>query len=193
MSIKKRIAVFVSGGGTNLQALIERGKQGNFNGEICLVVSDKKDCYALKRAENNNIATYILDTKSETVDSDLLDRLEADKIDLIVLAGYLKILPKSLIDAFNRKIINLHPSILPKFGGKSMYGDRVHQAVLESGENLSGATVHYVDTGVDTGEIIKQEFTNVYKSDDISSLAGRIHRIEHSLLPKVVADLVRED
>lgn len=112
-----------------------------------------------------------------------------EEIDLIILAGFMKVIPAEFVNAFEQKIINLHPALLPRHGGIGMYGDNVHRAVLREKDKTSGATVHYVDTGCDTGEIIAQGMTNVYNDDNIESLSNRIHIIEHRLLPRVIADI----
>lgn len=154
---KKRIAVLVSGGGSNLQSIIDNIECGNLNCEISYVIADRK-CHGLERAEKHGIKNILLDRKvlKEKLSEKISSVLENDdkKTDYIVLAGYLSILSPEFIKKWSRKIINIHPSLLPKFGGKGMYGMNVHRAVIEAKETESGCTIHFVDTGVDAGEII---------------------------------------
>jgi len=183
------IAVLISGGGTNLQALIDNIDRGNIDGEIKLIISNKKEAYGLVRGQNAGIESiYIdpLDLSAEEYDQKIMEELEKRNIELVVLAGYLKILSKEFIQKYNKRIINIHPSLLPKFGGKGYYGDRVHKAVLESGEKITGATVHFVDEGTDTGEIILQETVEVKENDTVESLKARVLEVEHKLLPEAV-------
>ena len=158
---KKRIAVLVSGGGSNLQSIIDNIEQGNLNCKISYVIADR-ECYGLKRAEKHGIKNVLLDRK--------------------VLAGYLSILSPEFIKKWSRKIINIHPSLLPKFGGKGMYGMNVHRAVIEAKETESGCTIHFVDTGVDTGEIILQIKVPVLSDDTPEVLQKRVLEKEHVVL-----------
>lgn len=172
------IAVFVSGNGSNLQNLIDE------NIDIALVVSSNKNAYALKRSKDNNIATFIEGYEEES----LIYSLKKKNIDLIVLAGYLKILPQSFFKEYRGKIINIHPSLLPLYGG--MYGLNIHEEVIKNRDKYSGASVHYVIEEVDKGEIIEQVKIPVLKNDTPSSLEERIkNEVEKILLPKVVKDL----
>ena len=176
------IAVFVSGNGSNLQNLIDDGT------DISLVVSSKEDAYALKRASDNNIGTFIL--KNIEDEKKLLYILEEKNIELIVLAGFLKVISPSFIQNFKGEIINIHPSLLPAYGGKGMYGLKVHEAVLKNNEKFSGATVHLVDETVDGGRILEQIEIPVYKDDTPSTLQTRImEKGEKIILPKVVKRL----
>lgn len=189
---KKKIAVFISGGGTNLQAIIDSIERDEINGKITLVISSKSKAYGLTRAKKHNIPVHLAGFSGTGKDEDYLevkDILNKEEIDLIVLAGFMKIMPADFVNSFKGRIINLHPALLPRHGGIGMYGDNVHQAVLDAQDKTSGATVHFVDTGCDTGEIIAQGMTNVYNEDSIESLSNRIHVIEHRLLPRVIADL----
>jgi len=183
------IAVLISGGGTNLQSLIDNIDAGNINGEIKIVISNKEDAYGLVRAKKAGIeALYINPSglSDEEYNRKIIEELEKRDIELVVLAGYLKILSKEFIQKYNGKIINIHPSLLPKFGGKGYYGERVHKAVLESGEKVTGATVHFVDEGTDTGPIILQETVEVKEDDTVESLQKRVLELEHRLLPEAV-------
>ncbi len=192
VKIKKKIAVFISGGGTNLQAIINSIDAGEINAEIIMVISSDKNAYGVTRAKNYNIPVSYYSFTKETREADynqITRELMDLNIDLIVLAGFMKIIPARFVKSFEKKIINLHPSLLPKHGGVGMYGDKVHKAVLEEGDKISGATVHYVDEGCDTGEPILRFMTNVYNDDTIETLSSRIHILEHRLLTKVIRDL----
>ncbi|WP_455088981.1 phosphoribosylglycinamide formyltransferase [Peptoanaerobacter stomatis] len=176
------IAVMVSGSGSNLQAIIDNVNSGYIKANIELVISSKQDVYALKRAKENNIKSIVLkdDVKK------MLEVLEENDIDLIVLAGYLSIVDKKIIDRYENRIINIHPSLIPKYCGKGYYGIKVHEQVIANKEKVSGATVHYVDNGIDTGEIIIQEHLQVNEDDTAQTLQKRILEIEHKILPKAI-------
>lgn len=190
---KKRIAVLVSGGGSNLQSIIDNIEQGNLNCEISYVIADR-ECYGLERAEKHGIKNVLLDRKvlKEKLSDEISNVLENDdeKTDYIVLAGYLSILSPEFIKKWSRKIINIHPSLLPKFGGKGMYGMNVHRAVIEAKETESGCTIHFVDTGVDTGEIILQIKVPVLTDDTPEVLQERVLEKEHVLLIEGIKKLL---
>ena len=192
---KKRIAVLVSGGGSNLQSIIDNIEQGNLNCEISYVIADR-ECYGLKRAEKHGIKNVLLDRKvlKEKLSDEISNVLENDdeKTDYIVLAGYLSILSPEFIKKWSRKIINIHPSLLPKFGGKGMYGMNVHRAVIEAKETESGCTIHFVDTGVDTGEIILQIKVPVLTDDTPEVLQKRVFEKEHVLLIEGIKKLLEK-
>ena len=171
------IGVLISGGGTNLQAIIDETKSGGINGTIKLVISNKENAYGLERARLSGIkAVY------ETNEDKIIGLLKENNIDLIVLAGYLKIITSKFVDEFRNKIINIHPSLIPSFCGKGYYGEKVHQGVIDYGAKVTGATVHFVDEGADTGAIIMQETVNVEQDDDAKSLAKRVLEVEHRIL-----------
>ncbi len=177
-----RIAVFVSGGGTNLQALIDAVKNNEINGEIALVISSKETAYGLERARNANIKAEFI--KEEKI---IIQRLKEEKIDLIVLAGYLSIVGEELVNLYKNKIINIHPSLIPSFSGPGYYGIRVHKKVFERGVKVSGATVHFVSNEVDGGPIILQEaidISNASSPEEIQKLI--LENIEHKILKKAV-------
>ena len=192
---KKRIAVLVSGGGSNLQSIIDNIEQGNLNCEISYVIADR-ECCGLKRAEKHGIKNILLDRKvlKEKLSNEISNVLENDdeKTDYIVLAGYLSILSPEFIKKWSRKIINIHPSLLPKFGGKGMYGMNVHRAVIEAKETESGCTIHFVDTGVDTGEIILQIKVPVLSDDTPEVLQKRVLEKEHVLLIEGIKKLLEK-
>lgn len=175
------IGVLISGGGTNLQAIIDETKSGAINGTVKLVISNKEDAYGLERARLSKIkAVY------ETDEDKIIELLKENNIDLIVLAGYLKIITPKFVDEFRNKIINIHPSLIPSFCGKGYYGEKVHQGVIDYGAKVTGATVHFVDEGADTGAIIMQETVNVEQDDDAKSLARRVLEVEHRILKESI-------
>ena len=178
-----KIAVFVSGGGTDLQSVIDAVENGSINGEIVLVVSNRKNAYGLKRAELAGIETAVVRKDDEL----LVKMLQERNVDLIVLAGYLAILTDVLIDAYPNKIINIHPSLIPSFCGPGFYGMHVHESVLARGVKVTGATVHFVSNEVDGGPIILQEACNIDDLDNASDIQARVLEIEHRILPKAVA------
>lgn len=183
------LVVFVSGNGSTMQAIIDNIGEGNLNAKINLVVSDIPDCYALTRAKENNIPTYIIKNKTTSeIDLELCRKLSKYDIDLIVLAGFLKMIGTNLIE--NYTIINTHPSLLPKFGGKGMYGMNVHRAVIESKEDYSGVTVHYVNNKYDEGNIISQAKVKVDENDTAESLAKKVQAAEKPQLIKVIKDFI---
>ncbi|MDO5445523.1 MAG: phosphoribosylglycinamide formyltransferase [Eubacteriales bacterium] len=198
MQNKTRIAVLVSGGGTNLQALIDAQKNGIIkNGEIRLVISSNPSAYALKRAEDNQIPTAVI-TKKEygsmaAAEEKMISVLEENQIDLIVLAGYLCILSENFTKRYDRRIINVHPSLIPSFCGEGFYGLKVHEAALQKGVKVTGATVHFVNEIPDGGEIILQKAVNILKNDTPESLQIRVMKqAEWIILPKAVEKVSKE-
>ncbi|MEG1613110.1 MAG: phosphoribosylglycinamide formyltransferase [Clostridia bacterium] len=191
----KRLAVFVSGSGSDLQSVIDAIETGFIeNAKIELVVSSKYNVFALERASRHNILSKVFSKSDFKSSEELFSSLECAlnelKIDYIVLAGYLSIIPESFVKAFENRIINIHPSLIPKFCGDGFYGMRVHSAVIEAKETESGATVHFVDGGTDTGKIILQEKVAVLPNDTAETLQLRVLELEHKLLPKAVKLLV---
>lgn len=174
-----RLAVLISGSGTDLQSIIDHRNQ--INGEIALVISNRKNAYGLQRAQDAGIKNLVIKNQDE-----LLNTLKEEKIDFIVLAGYLAILGKDLIDTYQNKIINIHPSLIPSFCGSGMYGLHVHEAVLERGVKVSGATVHFVSEEVDGGPIIWQEAVSIADLDTPEDIQKRVLEVEHKILPEVV-------
>lgn len=186
----KRIGVLVSGGGTNLQSIIDNINTGNINGKICVVISNKIDAYGLERARLNGIdAVYVNSndfSSTEEFNDKIIQELLDRNIDLVVLAGYLKILSQRFVSIFNNRIINIHPSLIPSFCGKGYYGIKVHQAVIKYGTKFSGATVHFVDENADTGAIIMQDIVKVDDDDTPESLQKKVLQIEHRILPEAI-------
>ncbi len=194
------LAVFVSGSGSDLQSLIDAIEKKELNAKIALVVASKPDIYAIERAKLNNIPSVVFQkadfASAEFMYEILAGTLEFYNIDLIVLAGYLKILTKNFVNIYKNRIINIHPSLIPKYCGNGFYGMKVHEAVINSKEKASGATVHFVDEGTDTGKIILQETVPVFAEDTPQTLQKRVLELEHSLLPRavkiVINDIIKE-
>ena len=180
----KNIVVLVSGNGSNLQRIIDCTVSGEIpDTAVSLVVADRQ-CYGLERAEAHHIPTIII-PRGKSFSSELLRELP-ENTDLIVLAGFLSILSKEVCDLFKGKIINIHPALLPKYGGKGMWGHHLHQAVLESGEKESGATVHHVTSGIDEGEIIIQKSFEISEDDNLQTLMEKVHSVEQEIFPKAI-------
>ena len=182
-----RVGVLVSGGGTNLQAILDAIDAGTIrNAKVEVVISNNAGAFALERAKKHGIPAECLSPKEfasrEEFNEALVAKIDSYHLDLIVLAGYLVKIPAAMIEKYRNKIINIHPSLIPKYCGKGFYGKRVHKAVLEGGEKESGATVHFVDEGVDTGEIILQEKVPVLEGDTPDELAARVLKVEHRIL-----------
>lgn len=185
----KNVAIFASGEGTNAQTIIDYFKSSQ-KVKIALVVSNKSTANVLNRAKNNNIPTLIIDKHSFSETNDVIDVLKKSNIDLIVLAGFLWMIPENLIKAFPNKIVNIHPALLPKFGGKGMYGMNVHKAVIEAKEKESGISIHFVNEKYDEGKIIAQYKCEVLENDTAESLAQKIHQLEHEHFPKVIGNIL---
>ncbi len=189
-----RIAVFVSGRGSNLKAIFDSIPDYMKNVKIQFVVSNKIACGALDFAEKNNIATFSISENKETESannklinySKLKDEFEKSKIDLIVLAGFLKKIPDFFVQFYENRIINIHPALLPAFGGKGMYGMNVHKAVFKASAQVSGPTVHFVNTVYDTGKIIAQKAVDISDVNSPEEIAERVLKIEHQILPMVI-------
>lgn len=187
-----RVAVLVSGGGTNLQAIIDAVKDGTItNTELVAVISNNANAYALTRAKGNGIEALCISPKDYADRADfhkaLLEKINELKVDLIVLAGYLVKIPEEMVHQYSHRIINIHPSLIPSFCGVGYYGLHVHEAVLEKGVKVTGATVHYVDEGMDTGEIIAQKPVMVEEGDTPEILQKRVmEQAEWKLLPAAI-------
>ncbi|NLZ81682.1 MAG: phosphoribosylglycinamide formyltransferase [Clostridiales bacterium] len=190
-----KICVLVSGGGTNLQAVIDGIESKKIrNAEISLVISNNKKAYALERAGNHKIPCACIASKDfDTRDSfnqGLLDKIDEYKVDLIVLAGFLVVMPENIIQKYSNRIINIHPSLIPAFCGKGFYGLKVHESVIDRGVKVTGATVHFVDEGTDTGPIILQKAVNVLQDDTPERLQRRVmEEAEWTILPESI-DLI---
>ncbi|HHV46827.1 MAG TPA: phosphoribosylglycinamide formyltransferase [Tissierellia bacterium] len=183
------IGVFISGNGTNLQAIIDAIDEGIIDGRIRLIISNRKDAYGLQRGKNANIESIYIDPKEyddEEYSNKLIEELREREIELVILAGFLKILPGKFINEYRNRIINIHPSLIPSFCGKGYYGEKVHKAVLDYGVKYTGATVHFVDEGADTGPIIMQEVVKVDDNDTVDTLREKVLKVEHRLLVESV-------
>ncbi len=181
-----KIAVFVSGRGSNLQAILNSHDLKNFV-EVKAVFSNKTDCAAFKIAHNFSINTYCLGSEEGCIRyDDLAAKLKELEIDFIVLAGFLKLIPDEVIKHYKLRIINIHPALLPSFGGKGMYGINVHKAVFNSSSKVSGATIHFVDETYDTGKIISQQCVDISDVNSPEEIAERVLELEHKLLPFVI-------
>jgi len=190
-----KLVVFISGGGTNLQALIDACREGKLAAEIRAVISNNSQAYGLARAKDAGISTYHI-SKIKYPNEDnyvcaIEETLEEAEADVIVLAGYMKLLPAVIVRKFHGRIINIHPALLPKYGGKGMYGINVHKAVLENSDRVSGATVHVVTEEYDRGPILIQRCVPVIEGYTPETLAARVLEVEHMILPEAVALFIR--
>lgn len=188
-----RLAVFASGGGSNLQALLDRFADTP-HAKVALVVSDRSGAGALARAESAGVPALHIPVSGRPdadVARDTIDALAAERIDLIALAGYLRLVPAPVVEKFHGRIVNIHPALLPAFGGPGMYGRRVHEAVLEAGCCVTGATVHYIDERYDEGRIIAQWPVPVLPGDSAATLAARVLEVEHRIYPAVIDAVAR--
>lgn len=187
---KIRIGVLASGSGTNLQAIIDSCEKGEINGQIVIVISDNPNAFALERARRKGIKAVAISAaglKREEHERLVNQHLLDEKVELVALAGYMRIMTPWIIDQWLGRMMNIHPALLPSFGGKGMYGEHVHRTVLEHGCKISGCTVHFVVPEVDGGPIILQECVPVLENDTPETLADRIHPVEHRLYPKAIS------
>ncbi len=192
----KNIAIFISGTGTNMMNVVEAVERGEIqNSSVCLVLSSTSKAKGLTYARDKGIDAVTVSYKDkslEDVADIMMDTISKYHIDLVVLAGFIKILPEKFIDEFEGDIINIHPSLIPLFCGKGYYGIKVHEAAIQSGMKVSGATVHYVDKGVDTGKIIMQKTCEILDGDTPETLQKRVLKIEHEILKKAVDKVLNE-
>lgn len=189
--MKKRIAIFASGSGSNAQKIMELFKN-NPDAEIAIVLTNNPDAYVLQRADNFEIPTHIFDKREFRETNTIVELLQNLDIDLIVLAGFLWLIPKQLIAAYPGRIINIHPALLPKFGGKGMYGDHVHKAVMDAGESEGGITIHYVDENYDEGEFIYQAKYKIDKNDNLEMIKFKGQQLEHQHYPRIVESILKK-
>lgn len=183
--MKKKLAIFASGGGTNAENIVKYFA-GSETAEVSLILSNKPDAYVLERARRLGIESLAF-SKADFFESDrVVQLLKAHKIDWVILAGFLWLVPGNLLEAFPDRIINIHPSLLPKFGGKGMYGGRVHEAVVAAGESSSGITIHLVNQEYDKGRVLFQASCPVLKNETPETLADKIHALEYQHYPSVI-------
>jgi phosphoribosylglycinamide formyltransferase 1 len=187
----KKLVVFASGSGSNFQAIIDAVRQKKINIKVAGLITNRSGIGAIERAKKHRIPVNVIDESDEQLfKKKLADQLLKWQPDLIVLAGFLKKIPPEIIDLYPDKIINIHPALLPKFGGKGYYGLRVHEAVLNSGDSITGCTVHYVNNEYDRGRTIEQKEVPVLSTDSPEILAKRVLKAEHELLPTVIKKII---
>lgn len=184
------IAIFASGMGTNAENIISHLKYFS-NLKVSLIVSDKQNAGIHEVALKNNIPTFVIPKCDIDIGDEILNHLKSHQIDFIVLAGYLKKVPINVLKAYERNVINIHPALLPKYGGRGMYGRYIHEAVIKNEERESGITIHYVDEIYDNGEIILQEKCSVTEKDTAETLAEKIHGLEYKYYPEVIVSLLK--
>lgn len=189
--MKKRIAIFASGSGSNAQKIMEHFKYSD-SAEVALVLSNNPEAFVLQRADNFEIPTHVFDRHDFYESDEVVNLLKRLDIDLVVLAGFLWLVPENLLKAFPNKIINIHPALLPKFGGKGMYGDKVHKAVLAAGEEEHGITIHFVNENFDEGEVIYQAKFRVEPGDTLEVIKFNGQQLEHLHYPKVIENLLKK-
>jgi phosphoribosylglycinamide formyltransferase 1 len=189
--LKKRIAIFASGSGSNAQKIMEHFKR-SADAEVVLVLTNNPQAYVLQRADNFEVPSHIFTRKEFYETDDVIRLLKNLQVDLIVLAGFLWLVPASLLKAFPNRIINLHPALLPKYGGAGMYGDNVHKAVLANKEDESGITIHFVNEAYDEGEIIHQSRFKIEPDDTLEMIKFKGQQLEHLHFPRVVESLLKK-
>lgn len=190
---KLHLGFLASRGGSNLQAIIDAIKEGRLDAVPCVVISNNSNAFALERARREGIPCYHISSKhypdENELDEAILQTMLKHNVDIVVLAGYMKKVGNKLLQHFKNRVLNIHPALLPKYGGKGMYGEFVHKAVLEAGEKESGCTVHLVDEIYDHGRILGQSVVPVYPDDTVESLAARVLEQEHKLYPRVLQQI----
>lgn len=186
----RNIAIFASGSGTNAENIIKYFSNKE-TGKVSLVLSNKHDAFVLKRAAMHGVRSVFFDRNDFYVSGKVAGYLKNDKIDFIILAGFLWLVPDDILELYRGRIINIHPALLPLYGGKGMYGDKVHRAVISSHDRESGITIHYVNSRYDAGDIIFQAKCGVDESDTPESLAAKVHALEYEYYPKVIENLLK--
>ncbi|MFD1553753.1 phosphoribosylglycinamide formyltransferase [Putridiphycobacter roseus] len=182
------LAIFASGGGSNAEAIIEYFKNSDL-GNVALIVTNNENAKVIDRAQNHEIPFYILEA-GELEEGEFSDVLIAMEIDFVVLAGFLKKIPQDILAAYPQKIVNIHPALLPNYGGKGMYGKNVHEAVKAAGDTESGITIHYVNENYDEGQVIVQQKVSLAPTDDALEIANKVLALEHEFYPKTIASLL---
>lgn len=190
-NLKKRIAIFASGSGSNAQKIMEYFKRNDL-AEVSIVLTNNPEAYVLQRADNFEIPTHIFNRKAFYQTDEMVKILQKLNIDLVVLAGFLWLVPQSLLEAFPNKIINIHPALLPNYGGKGMYGDHIHRAVLAAREKESGISIHFVNEHFDEGEMIQQFRFKIEPQDQLENIRFKIQQLEHQHYPKIIEQVLRK-
>lgn len=185
----KKIAIFASGSGSNAENIFNYFRENN-EVEISLILTNNPKAFVLERSKKLGVPSLVFDREQFSKSDYVVNQLKDQKIDFIVLAGFLWLIPQNLIDAYPEKMINVHPALLPKFGGKGMYGDNVHKAVVEANESETGITIHYVNENYDEGGIVFQAKTDVLPSDTPDDVASKVHALEYEHFPKVIDSLL---
>jgi phosphoribosylglycinamide formyltransferase-1 len=185
----RNIAIFASGSGTNAENIIKYFSNKK-SAKVTLILSNRREAFVLKRAEAHNINAVFFERSDFYTSGKVLDLLTTNKIDFIVLAGFLWLVPENILKGFEGRIVNIHPALLPGYGGKGMFGEKVHQAVIANRESESGITIHYVNRFYDEGNIIFQAICKVESSDTPDSLASKVHTLEYEYYPKVIENLI---
>jgi len=185
----RNIAIFASGSGTNAENII-KFFSNNKSAKVSLVLSNKREAYVLKRAATLNVRSVFFDRKELYEKNKVLRYLTMYKIDFIVLAGFLWLIPENILDVYEKRIVNIHPALLPRYGGKGMYGEKVHEEVIASHDKESGITIHYVNKAYDKGDIVFQARCKVDPKDTPGTLAAKVHTLEYEYFPKVIEELV---
>lgn len=188
---KKRIAIFASGSGSNAQKIMEYFKNHAL-AEVTLILTNNPDAYVLQRADNFEIPTHIFNRKAFYQSDEVIQLLQKLDIDLVVLAGFLWLVPQDLLKAFPNKIINIHPALLPNYGGKGMYGDHIHRAVLAAREKESGISIHFVNEHFDEGEMIQQFRFKIDPQDQLENIRFKIQQLEHQHYPRVIEQVLKK-
>jgi phosphoribosylglycinamide formyltransferase-1 len=194
-----RLVILASGDGSNMQAIVDAYKFGVLKGlaEVVLVISNNTNAFVLERAKKENIKSIYIERKSfkddESFNKKILAELQAANADLVCLAGYMRMIDKEILKVYKGRILNIHPALLPKFGGKGMYGHFVHESVVKAGEKKSGATVHFVNGEYDSGEIILQKEVEVSKSDTPEEVARKVLEVEHKIYPQAIKKVIEEN
>lgn len=189
MTLKRKIAIFASGSGSNAEN-IARYFKDHPEVEISMILTNNRKAYVIERAKNLDIPYHIFDRREFYETTEVVDLLKSKSIDFIVLAGFLWLIPQNLIQEYAGSIINIHPALLPRYGGKGMYGDKVHAAVIAAHEQESGITIHFVNENYDEGQIICQYKCEISSSDTPESLAGKVHQLEYEYFPKVIEQIL---
>jgi phosphoribosylglycinamide formyltransferase-1 len=185
----RNIAIFASGSGTNAENIIKYFSNKK-SAKVTMILSNRHEAFVLKRAEAHNIYAVFFERSDFYTSGKVLDLLTTNKIDFIVLAGFLWLVPENILKGFEGRIVNIHPALLPGYGGKGMFGEKVHQAVIDNHESESGITIHYVNRFYDDGNIIFQARCKVEPSDTPDSLASKVHALEYQYYPKIIEDLI---